>query len=146
HHLRGPIRARPHHAAIGADVAGLHAMGDLRPVGGAAEVRHRNGADRAGAGGGKKTPPGKSAGRGAGNPDRHASLLGVRRQNVPKALTDLERFDDGSITEVIAQAEPAARNCAPTRCRLCGGLINSALRSATALWNCSIAILKAVKV
>ena len=28
HHLRRPVGARPHHAAFGADVAGLHAMGD----------------------------------------------------------------------------------------------------------------------
>ena len=47
HHLRRPVRARPHHAAIGADVAGLHAMGDLRPVGGAAEIGHRERTERA---------------------------------------------------------------------------------------------------
>ena len=35
HHLRRPVRARPHHAAIEADVAGLHAMGDHWPVSGA---------------------------------------------------------------------------------------------------------------
>ena len=44
-HLRRPVGARPHHAAVGADVAGLHAMGDQRPVGGAAEIGHRDGAD-----------------------------------------------------------------------------------------------------
>ena len=46
HHLRRPVGARPHHAAIGADVAGLHAMGNERPVGGAAEIGHRNDAER----------------------------------------------------------------------------------------------------
>src|SRR6266478_4063405 len=39
---------------------------------------------------------------------------------------------------------PAARNCAPALCRFCGMLISNALRSATAWWNCSSAILKAV--
>ena len=48
HHLRRPVGARPHHAAIGADVAGLHAMGDLRPVAGAAEIRHGENADAGG--------------------------------------------------------------------------------------------------
>jgi hypothetical protein len=77
HHLRWPVRARPHHAAIGADVAGLNAMADLRPVGCAAEIGHCDGAKRARACrgcGGKKTPARKSAGKSAGNPDRHASL------------------------------------------------------------------------
>ena len=46
HHLRGPVGARPYHAAVGADVAGLYAMGDLRPVGGAAEIGHRDRAER----------------------------------------------------------------------------------------------------
>ena len=45
HHLRRPVGARPDHAAIGADVAGLHAMGIARPVGGAAEIGHRDDAD-----------------------------------------------------------------------------------------------------
>ena len=50
-HLRGPVGARPDHAAVDADVAGLHAVGDQRPVGGAAEIGHRDRAERAGAGG-----------------------------------------------------------------------------------------------
>ena len=78
HHLRGTVGTRPHHAAIGADVAGLHAVADLRPVGGAAEIGHRDGAERAGAcrrRGGKETPARKSRGGVARNPDRHAGLL-----------------------------------------------------------------------
>ncbi len=57
------------------------------------------------------------------------------RQNAPKALTGLERFYDGSIAERPAYNVPVARNWAPARCRLCGRLISTALRSATALWN-----------
>jgi hypothetical protein len=32
HDLRRPVGARPYHAAIGADVAGLHAMAEPAPV------------------------------------------------------------------------------------------------------------------
>jgi hypothetical protein len=70
-HLRGPVGARPHHTAIGADVAGLHAMGDDRPVSSAAEIGHRQGAKGAGArcrNGGKKM----SAGNPAENFGHHA--------------------------------------------------------------------------
>jgi len=52
--------ARAHnHASVSAEIAGLHAMGNLRAVGGAAEVGHRNGTESAGAGrscGRKKSP------------------------------------------------------------------------------------------
>jgi hypothetical protein len=71
HHLRRPVGARPYHAAVDADIAGLHPMGNLRPVGGAAEIGRRNGAECAGAArgdGGKKKAARK------GNFDRHASL------------------------------------------------------------------------
>src|SRR6202011_1713287 len=71
-----------------------------------------------------------------------ASLIG--RQDVLKALTDLGRLCDGSITAAAVYKVPVARNWAPARCRFCGMLIMNALRSATALWNCSSAILKAV--
>jgi len=64
HHLRRPVRARPHHAAIGADVAGLHAVGDDRPVGGAGEIGHRNDAGAGRGCGGEESA--------AGNSDRHA--------------------------------------------------------------------------
>ena len=37
-HARRPVGARPDHAAIEPDIAGLHAMGDQRPVVGAADV------------------------------------------------------------------------------------------------------------
>ena len=37
-HARRPVGARPDHAGIGRHVAGLDAVGDQRPVGGAAEV------------------------------------------------------------------------------------------------------------
>jgi hypothetical protein len=39
---------------------------------------------------------------------------------------------------------PPARSATLALCRFCGMLISNALRSATALWNCSSAILKAV--
>ena len=39
---------------------------------------------------------------------------------------------------------PVARSWTPARCRCCGMLIRSDLRSTTALWNCSSAMLKAV--
>src|SRR6202022_3432231 len=146
HHLRRPVGARPHHAAVGADIAGLYAMGNLRPVGSAAEIRHRNGAECAGArcrGGGKKTPSGKSAGGFARNFDRHASLLG-RPTGGAIALTDLGGLCADSITPMPVYDVPVARNWAPALCRFCGMLISNALRSATALWNCTSAILKAV--
>ena len=145
-HLRGAVGARPHHAAIGADIAGLHAGGHDRPVGGAAEIRHRERADRAGASGGEKTTSRKAARNPARNPERHAEPPSIRRENAMPAPPELERIDDGSITGFADQALPAARNCALARCRFCGMLINSALRSATALWNCSIAMLNAVNV
>jgi hypothetical protein len=75
HHLRRAVRARPDHAAIGADVAGLHAMGDDRPVGGAAEIGHR---DDSGAGRGRGGEE-FSAGNLAGKSQIHGSLLGPAR-------------------------------------------------------------------
>ncbi len=71
HHLRRTVGARPHHAAIGADVAGLHAMGDLRTVGGAAEIRHRDHAGAGRCGSGEES----SAGNIAGKSGRHACLV-----------------------------------------------------------------------
>jgi hypothetical protein len=47
--------------------------------------------------------------------------------------TAIGKVDDGAITERLVYSVPAARNWAPARCRLCGMLINNALRSATAL-------------
>src|SRR3984893_13105186 len=73
----------------------------------------------------------------------HASLIG--QQDALKALTDVGRLYDGRITARPVHNVPVARNCAPARCRFCGMLISNALRSATALWNCSSAILKAVR-
>src|ERR1700682_3476126 len=146
HHLRRPAGRLPHHAAVGADIAGWHAMGNLRPVGRAAEIGHRNGAECAAAGrrcGGQKTPAEKSAEIFARNFDRHASLLD-RPIGYAVALTALGRLCDGSITAMPVYNVPVARNCAPALCRFCGMLISNALRSATALWNCSSAILKAV--
>src|SRR5882762_3315596 len=146
HHLRRPVGARPHYAAVGADIAGLYAMGNLRPVGSTAEIGHRNGAECSGTGrrgGGKKTPAGKSAEIFTRDFNRHASLLD-RPTGCAEALTDLGRLCDGSITPMPVYNVPVARNWAPARCRFCGMLISNALRSATALWNCSSAILKAV--
>ena len=42
---------------------------------------------------------------------------------------------DGRMTAIAAYKVPVARNCAPARCRFCGMLASTALRSATALWN-----------
>src|SRR5438477_11027190 len=56
------------------------------------------------------------------------------------APTDLDRIHDGSITGFADHALPAARNCALARCRFCGMLIKRALRSATALSHCAIAM------
>ena len=111
HHLRRPVGARPHHAAVDADVAGLHAMGDLRPVRGAAEIGHRDGAERAGAGrcgGGKKTPTRKSTGNVARNFDRHASLLD-RATGCAIALTELGRFVTFRLRERSAGDSPTDR-------------------------------------
>src|SRR5205085_6491678 len=68
----------------------------------------------------------------------------VERQVALKAPTDLGKFHDGSITADVFYSVAVARNCAPARCRFCGTLSNRALRSATAWWSCSSAILKAV--
>ena len=54
-HLRRPVGARPDHAAVDGDVAGLHAVGDRRPVGRARQMRHRDRAKRTGAGGEETT-------------------------------------------------------------------------------------------
>ncbi len=101
-HLRRTVGARPYHAAIDGDVAGLHAVGNGRPVGRAAEIRHRDGAEGAGAGA-RKFGEERRGGRGmsCGNPDRHASLLRGSGRGMPcrRCPTDLERIDDGSITE-----------------------------------------------
>ena len=78
-HLRGAVGARPYHAAIGADVTGLHAGSNDRPVGGAAEIRHCKRADGTGTCSGEKAPPGNSAATNAGNPERHASLFRIWR-------------------------------------------------------------------
>jgi hypothetical protein len=59
-HLRRPVGARPDHAAVDTDVAGLHAVGDLRAVGGAAEIRHRNRADAGGSRGRQKAAASQS--------------------------------------------------------------------------------------
>src|ERR1700722_12397276 len=67
-----------------------------------------------------------------------------RPAGCPAALTDLGRFCDGRITGGAAYKVPAARNCAPALCRFCGMLFDNVLRSATALWNCSSTMLKAV--
>jgi len=56
----------------------------------------------------------------------------VERQDALKALTDLGRFYDGSITAGVFYIVAVARNCAPARCKFCGTLSNRALRSATA--------------
>ena len=74
-HLRRPVHARPHHAAIGADIAGLHTMGDDRAVGGTAEIGHGDGAEARHRRGRKKMASRKSAGNPARVLDRHASLL-----------------------------------------------------------------------
>ena len=101
HHLRWPVRARPHHAAVGADIAGLHAMGDLRPVGGAAEIGHRNGTERAGAGHcavdrkRRRESPGRLLREIL---YRHANLPG-RPTGCAESPTDLGRLCDGAITE-----------------------------------------------
>src|SRR5712672_2071452 len=61
------------HPAVCADVTGLHAMGNLRPVGGAAEVGHRQRGEAGSCGGREKTAAGQSNG--------HSELL----------IEDLER-------------------------------------------------------
>jgi hypothetical protein len=72
-HLRRPIHARPHHAAIAADVTGLYAMGDLGPVRGAAEIGHRNAAKCGRRRGGKKAAARQPAEFVARNTDGHAA-------------------------------------------------------------------------
>ena len=134
-------------------------MGDHRPVGGAAEIGHRQGAECARAGG-KKAPAGKPKGNAKGrlkggpgrNParnfDGHAGPFGAvvgMREVVRKHLGSK---CDGSIAErpaaMTAYKVPVARNCALARCRFCGMFASNALRSATAWWNCWSAILNAV--
>jgi hypothetical protein len=46
HHPGRPVGAGPDHAAVGGNVAGLQPVGDLRPVGGAAQIGHRDTAHR----------------------------------------------------------------------------------------------------
>ncbi len=73
HHLRGPVGARPHHAAVGADVAGLDAVGDHGAVGGAAEIGHRDAAERGNAGGRDEAAAGNSDCHGVTHP-RHCVI------------------------------------------------------------------------
>ena len=60
-HPRRPVGARPDHAGVERDVAGLDAMGDERAIGGAAEIRlgdAAGGGDRGrGRGGSEKPTP-----------------------------------------------------------------------------------------
>ena len=59
-HARRPVGARPDHGGVVGDVAGLDAMGDERPIGGAAEIRPGDAAGRGDRGrrrGGRQKPP-----------------------------------------------------------------------------------------
>src|ERR1700693_3606062 len=118
-------------------------MGDLWPVGRAAEIGHRHCAERTGASG-KKMPAGEFAENLAGIFNSHAKPP-CRPTGCAIALIWVGSGCDGPITAEIAYRVPVARNTVPALCRLCGMFISSALRSATALWNCSSAMLKAVK-
>ena len=79
---------------------------------------------------------------------RHAGLLGSASECALTCASDrrLGRLCDGCDYSRADSPSTACRwrgTGAPARCRFCGMFGSSALRSATALWNCSSAMLKA---
>ena len=77
-HARRPVGARPHHAGIDADIAGLQAMGDERTVAGAAEVGPGDAAERGQRRGRRRNADELAAGQNA-----HGLLPAMATRSIP---------------------------------------------------------------